>query len=443
MAGGCGLGSDSASLSKTDDDGSQVAFTPPPEQGPKLGAIANATPILEKPGNSARTIGWLHAGAFVARSDNPVRKTPNCEAGYYAIFPHGVVCLNQGATLDAAHPTLQAMAIRPALDQPLPYTYGRTRVETSLLERDPAHADSVREVQKLPRGSAMAIVGSWSARIGDAEPERLGLLGNGRFVRASDLEAVKSSTFAGYELNDQHELPVAFVVKRGVSQFKPDDERFVKSEPLEYHQVVELTGRFRSANSTKLWSVSPGEDRRSRAQSNDAEHWVRDQDVTVVQRRTKFPDFVRDGQRWLDVGVILGTLVAYEGKKPVFATLVSTGRDRLGEASNEAAGPPAVTKLGNFEVVAKHVTLLGAAPERAGEHFAVFDVPWALELSSGQLLHGAYWHDRFGIEHGPGDIELSPSDARRIFEWATPTLPKAWHSVSAGDADKTMVVVHK
>lgn len=423
-----GRSSDSA-LSKSEDEKAIPNVPPPPENGPKLGSIANITPILERPTNSARTIGTLHAGALIARSATAVRKSKDCEGGYYAIFPRGYVCMNQGATLELSHPTLAAMAIQPARDQALPYTYGRARIESALFERDASHDDAVREVQKLPRGSAMAIVGSWQARIEGGEPERLGLLTNGRFARARDLEAARGSTFSGYELADGRELPVGFVVKRGVSLFKPDGERFSKAEPLDYHATVPLSGRFRTVSGTKLWA-------------SENERWAREQDVTIVHKRTRFPDFVRDGQRWLDISVILGTVVAYEGKKPIFVSLVSTGRDRLGDAS-VSDGQNAVTKLGTFEVVAKHVTLLGAAPERAGERYALFDLPWVLELSSGQALHGSYWHDRFGIEHGPGDITLSPEDAHRLFDWATPTLPKAWHSVVADSNDKTFVLVHK
>jgi hypothetical protein len=65
-----------------------------------------------------------------------------------------------------------------------------------------------------------------------------------------------------------------------------------------------------------------------------------------------------------------------------------------------------------------------------------------LELSSGQLLYGSYVHDRFGIEYGPGDVTVSPSDARRVFDFATPSLPSGWHGVRA-NGDKTFVVIRK
>jgi hypothetical protein len=143
----------------------------------------------------------------------------------------------------------------------------------------------------------------------------------------------------------------------------------------------------------------------------------------------------------MDISVIAGALVLYEGKRPVFATLVSVGRDRLGDAG-ALDRPQAVSKLGTFEVTAKHITHLAAEPERPGERYPVYDLPWALELSSGQLIHGAYYHDRFGIEYGPGDITLSPADARRVFEFATPALPSSWHGVRAS-GDKTFVVIRK
>ena len=38
------------------------------------------------------------------------------------------------------------------------------------------------------------------------------------------------------------------------------------------------------------------------------------------------------GERWIDVDLATQTLVAYEGKTPVFATIVSTGKGKPGSA---------------------------------------------------------------------------------------------------------------
>jgi hypothetical protein len=163
---------------------------------------------------------------------------------------------------------------------------------------------------------------------------------------------------------------------------------------------------------------------------------VRHRDVVTVQTRTNFPDFAQGTQRWLDVSVVTGTLVAYEGRKPVFATLVSVNRDA--HVNDEKW-------LGTFEVTGKELTLVGRDPKGFGENFEIFDAPWALTLSSGTLVYGAYWHDRFGVDHGAGAIELSPSDAERIAHWASPVIPDGWHGLLAPEAsaEKTFVVLRK
>jgi hypothetical protein len=207
------------------------------------------------------------------------------------------------------------------------------------------------------------------------------------------------------------------------------------------HEQLALTGKFRTVHREKFWATE-----------ND--RWVRHRDVTVVQPRNTFPEFVKDGQKWLDVSVVTGTVVAYEGKKPFFVTLVSVARNPatppVAEASDDAlpsdapASAPAPFGLGTFEVTAKHVTLVGADPFAPGESYQLYDVPWAIELSSGRLAYAAYWHDRFGVEHGPGSIELAPSDAVRLFHWVTPSVPDGWHATSTpGSEPKTLVVVRK
>jgi hypothetical protein len=345
--------------------------------------------------------------------------------------------------LDLNHPTLSAMALAPRVDQSLPYTYARTRSETPLFERVPGQADAVREVGKLRRRSGMAVVGSWKAKEPNGSEARLALLTDGRFVRASDLEAAKPSDFVGVELGKETDLPLAFVVKRGVRSFRLDGSDVEKRELVDYHSELLLSGRFRSVGGVKYWAVSRVVGETTRAATD--ERWVRHQDVTVVQKRVAFPDFVQESTRWLDVSVVTGTLVAYEGKRPVFVTLLSVARELPADAAGDtqpASDGPRPIPLGTFSVRQKALTFSGESGP-FGEGFEVADAPWALELSSGQLLHGAYWHDRFGIEHGAGSLALSPADAARVFRFVGPELPKGWHAVSPTPERATTVVIRK
>jgi hypothetical protein len=415
----------------------------PPENGPQLGVISEQLQVREYTDTAAPSLGVLRAGARVARSAEPVSHA-GCTAGWYAVRPRGFVCVGAEATLDLNHPTLAAMALAPNLEGQLPYTYARTRVETSLFERSPGPVDAVREVGKLRRRAGMAVVGSWNAKDPGGADTRLALLTDGRFVRASDLEAAKPSDFVGMELGKRADLPLAFVVKRGVRSFRLSGSEAEKGDLLEYHSELALSGRFRSLGSVKYWAFDGGALRPSDA---GQEKWVRHQDVTVVQRRATFPDFVADETRWLDVSVTTGTLVAYEGKRAVFATLLSVARE-LPEGSAEtqpASDGPRPIPLGITQVKQKALTFGGREPHGLGfgEAFEVADVPWALELASGQLIHAAYWHDRFGIDHGAGSFALSPSDASRLFRFVGPELPRGWHAVVATTGQGTPVVIRK
>jgi hypothetical protein len=422
---GCGAhhGDVDPSLSKAAEDDSIPNVPEPVAGGPKLGAVANVTPVLERPAPGARELGYLHAGGRVARAQEPYSRR-GCGGGWYPVRPRGFVCATESATLDMGHPTLSAMALAPTLDKPLPYTYARTRVDTALFERDPSHDDSVREVGKLKHKAGMAVVGSWSAKDPEGVVQRLALLTSGRFVRASDLEAAEPSAFQGVELTKKEDLPLAFVVKRGVHSFKLDGEDSEKAEALNVHDVLHLSGRFHSIGDVKYWATSDG-------------HWVRHRDVLVVQQRNNFPDFAQGTQRWLDLSVVTGTLTMYEGKRPLFVTLASVNRD--------AHQSDADKWLGTFEISGKEITLAAHDPSAFGESFEVFDAPWGLTLSSGMLLYGAYWHDRFGVDHGAGGIELSPADAERVYQWVTPQIPEGWHGLVAplDGNEKTRIVIRK
>jgi hypothetical protein len=96
-----------------------------------------------------------------------------------------------------------------------------------------------------------------------------------------------------------------------------------------------------------------------------------------------------------------------------------------------------------FEVIGKHITERGLDPKASAPHHEVYDVPWSLTLASGNRLHAAYWHNRFGIEHTDGALHVSPRDGARLFGWVTPELPEAWHGVSQAEGGKTKIRIRK
>jgi len=382
---------------------------------PLLGALVDQAPIYSAAHKKSPILGTLHAGERIARSEKS-HENDQCTEGWYAVSPKGYVCTEKSASTDLNHATLRAMALGPNLEAPLPYTYARTTKVTALFDKK--GKKGVELSGRLGKSTVMAIVGSWTAADESHEPQRLGLKMDGRFVRANDLEAAQGSEFSGVKLNKKLALPLAYIVRRGVRAWELDGGTAIKRDELKYHERLALTGRFRTVQGNRFWASDDG-------------RWVRHQDVTVLRKRHEYPEFAIEGQKWIDVSIVTGSAIAYEGKTPVFATLVSVGRDRLGDPKTTAS-----TERGTFRVVRKQVTRRGAKSEDTPLH----DAPWALELENGDWLYASPRHNRFGIEHTDGNIELSPTDGKHLWQWTSPLVPSGWHGVSILPSEATTIV---
>ena len=66
------------------------------------------------------------------------------------------------------------------------------------------------------------------------------------------------------------------------------------------------------------------------------------------------------------------------------------------------------------------------------EQWDVADVPWAMKFRKGFAVHGAYWHDNFGKRRSHGCVNLSPKDARWVYDWTQPVVPAGYRRIRAG-----------
>jgi lipoprotein-anchoring transpeptidase ErfK/SrfK len=178
-----------------------------------------------------------------------------------------------------------------------------------------------------------------------------------------------------------------------------------------------------------------------RISPEDAPHpeWMRARDLSRAPV-TAPPDEIGGAattERWIDVDLASQTLVAYEGEQPVFATLVSTGR---GAPKSETATPPGVhriwvkllsTKMDNLE------------QEDAEHYYSIEDVPYVQFFDKGVALHGAFWHHNFGRTQSHGCVNLSPIDAKWLFQWTAPHVPAQWSAALPSPIEHgTVVRVH-
>lgn len=119
-------------------------------------------------------------------------------------------------------------------------------------------------------------------------------------------------------------------------------------------------------------------------------------------------------ERWLDVELHEQTLTIYEGDAPVFVTLISSG-------AGDNPTPRGVFRIWHKQALGDMSSLPGAV-----DSYTVEDVPWVMYFHRRFALHASFWHNKFGRRRSHGCINLSPSDAMRVFGATAPAMPAGW-----------------
>jgi lipoprotein-anchoring transpeptidase ErfK/SrfK len=230
--------------------------------------------------------------------------------------------------------------------------------------------------------------------------------------------------------DEKRTLPLAFVVGTKAHENQLDagasgTPADVKSgEKIDRFTILGLTGKHQAVQDRVYHETTKG-------------FWVRDIDIAVVAL-PKVPSDIGATERWIDVDLGSQALVAFEGSKPVYATIVSTGRRSADPEKDHR------TVEGTFRIREKHISTTMDDDGASDGTYRIEDVPWVMYFEKSFALHGAFWHSGFGRERSHGCVNLTPHDARHLFAWAGPTIPEGWHGVRATKENPgTRVVVHK
>ncbi|MDI3286381.1 L,D-transpeptidase [Polyangium sp. 15x6] len=221
---------------------------------------------------------------------------------------------------------------------------------------------------------------------------------------------------------------VGFILATKSSKFEIDDEhKNVKVKgPAPRFTAVGLTGVTATVKSVVYRQTTEG-------------WWMKGVDATYTEPGPP-PADLAPGEKWIDVNITRKTILAIEGDKPVYAALVSPGRRSTNKAKDHS------TIKGTFRIREKHiaVTMDGDGTVAGDLPYSIEDVPYVAYFEGSYALHGAFWHSNFGREMSHGCVNLSPLDAKKIFFWAEPRLPRGWHAVwSTPENRGTLVVVHE
>ncbi|MCA9577651.1 MAG: L,D-transpeptidase [Sandaracinaceae bacterium] len=228
----------------------------------------------------------------------------------------------------------------------------------------------------------------------------------GAYVRAAQMRQSAPTSVRGVVVGGRWSLPIAFVYRHGTRRLlrRASDGSLLDRGVAEIGTPIAVTERTR-------WR------RNEYAVGHDGSMF-RTSSLRHAEQHPR-PDGVPADGRWIHVDLSEQTLVAYEGDRPVFATIVSTG------------APGFETPRGLYRIQSKHVSTTMDNLAAADTAYSIEDVPWTMYFEGNYALHGAFWHSNFGRVRSHGCVNLAPTDARWIFRWSTPTLPESWHGAFA------------
>ena len=445
----------------------------------------------------AQRLGYIRRGAVVAVKPN-VTKKGNCTEGWYELVSGGFVC-GKFVTTDLKAKELENAPHVPLAEGPLPYEYGLNLTNGAPLYRRRPLKKERKDLEKglaigkskkrddesgssssksPPPAEAMAAGGDtpWylqdhhgqrpQVKINDIMTNEQGGLVVVRMVRGFYLALDKKlatpsgnfwrntagylapadhilvhkpkTEFEGVQLNAEGEkrhLPLGWVVSPRAHHYtvEPGDPsradekngKLKRGDAVDRFTIVQLTGKKVSIEDRGYFETEEG-------------WWLRDIDAAIT-RPGPPPKGLAQGEKWIDVNLSTQSLIAYEGDKPVYATIISSGRHNDEDKSKDHR-----TVQGEFRIREKHVAATMEDDGASDGPYSIQDVPWIMYFEGSYALHGAFWHSMFGREKSHGCVNMTPFDAKHVFGWVGPTLPPGWHGVRATKENPgTRVIVHE
>jgi lipoprotein-anchoring transpeptidase ErfK/SrfK len=135
-----------------------------------------------------------------------------------------------------------------------------------------------------------------------------------------------------------------------------------------------------------------------------ADEWLPEDKVAMVR-----PEVPKDAGnytcRFIYANLAEQTLTVYDNCKLIFATLISSGANSW-------------TFEGRFAILNKVEYSSINPPEWSTSEYYIQGVPYFMSYAGDFGFHGAFWHDNFGTAASHGCINLSPADAKWLYDWA-------------------------
>lgn len=467
---------------------------------PRIGSVKWITHIWSTPDRPKNhlPIGSIRFGTSIALKSREPVPGGGCPARWYAVEPLGYVCADETTTFDFDSAYWKALAELSPGPGALPYRYAfstgapmYSRVPTveeqrnaeldlgpvrtfkplgkwsegherlvSTAEGDaiqataevpeyfrdhrsipgsPWNPKALAKVRTIPAGSGLAYVKAFAAagRTWLLTPDLL-------LVPADRVFPYKPTAFHGVLLGKGGEgsgggegasLPAAWIRGALVKKLVRGGEGVFMApgggEAWATKTLVALTGKSALVGKVRHWESREG-------------GWLAESEaVSVVQAAERLPRSIGADEKWIEARILPGTMVAYEGLRPVWTTLWSAGKGGVPVKGNDPKRF-ATTETGIFAFQWKDKVATMSPDKGAPSVFFFSDVPHIQYVHAPLALHVTYWHEDFGHLRSAECLNVSPLDGEWLFGWTLPALPEGWNSVRPSKlmGPATRIVIH-
>jgi len=400
--------------------------------------IRDDTIVRRKPSTKV-----LRRGVVVKGARLPVRDQAEgfgCDGPWYRVYDEGWICSDE-VRVSPLPPEAPHYPVVPE-GELTPWPYGFVRQPTVEYRMENGALVEVRDVLKGFGFGIHSIVRRSGIKFFRTPA--------GTLIKRSDAGMTsRISTYRGMPIRDGRPWPVGFVNSpRAYIYDTPTrgrEHRVTSIERFTPFEVLEQTGKGPSA----FYRFDDG-------------GWLAARDVRVV-RKASPPKSLEPGERWIDVDTHEQLITAYEGDRPVYTALMSSGRygpsstvkgeyriwakvsaiamDNTDEELEEETATDEKAPLGEGETEVTKPTADGEEKTEESRHlYSLQDVPWTQFFFESYALHGVYWHNGFGNRRSHGCVNLAPGDAHWFYDWSEPRVPEGWWAVHTTDKNPGTIV---
>ncbi|MBL8679868.1 MAG: L,D-transpeptidase [Myxococcales bacterium] len=383
-----------------------------PEQPPRvvLGTNVRSMRVLRageilraRPDGNAPRRGTAALGALLPALEAALG--PGCQSRWVRVGRSAWVCQSNVEPTNVAPAAQQLPPVRQGAWLPYEYAFAAFGgVRTYRTQQDALNEDWAEQLER-----SMGVALTSVQRFGG---QRWGQTASGRWIAYNELVLARPSDWQGALIDESVPSADRVGFARGRALVWPSAGHAASGSRVAPRESVaprELVVAIETATvrGRPIWRTPRG--------------WI-DPRHLFVASVAPMPANLAPNERWVDIDTRSQMLVAYEGTRPVYFTLISSGRRGFDTRRGEFRAwiKLATTDMSNAD---------DPALDTSTRVYSVERVPWVLFFNGDQALHGVYWHDRFGTARSHGCVNLAPKDARWIFEWAPPVLPAGWEAV--------------